>query len=56
MWKTRKENLRIAILKRMIINECLKVIDTIKHMPNHTGEKVLGDYLIKIEPTTLLRK
>ena len=56
MWKTRKENLRIAILKHMIINECLRVIETIEHLPDHTCEKVLGDYLIKIEPITLLRK
>ena len=30
IWRTRKENLRVAILKRVIVNKCLNIIDNIE--------------------------
>ena len=51
MWET-----RIAILKCLINNECRKAIEMIKHIPNHTGENILGDYSIKINYILLLGK
>ena len=42
IWRTRKENLRIAILKNMILKKVMQNFDTIKQMPNHTLEKLFG--------------
>ena len=42
IWRTRKENLRIGILKHMIIKKVLQNFDIIKHMPLHTLEKLFG--------------
>ena len=56
IWRTRKENLRIAIIKKMIVNKCLYVIDTFKHMPNHTVERFIGNYLPKLDPMVILGK
>ena len=53
IWKTRKENLRTALLKRMIINKCQNIIENIKYMPNHTVEKHIGDHSTKIDPIVL---
>ena len=55
VWKTRKENLRIGILKNMIINKCMGTIDTMKHMPNISLEAALGNYITKIDSQILLR-
>ena len=54
IWKTRKENLRIAILKNMVINKVLEIINIIKYMPNHISEEDLGYNLNNIEPSDLL--
>ena len=56
IWRTRKENLRIVIIKKMIVNKCLYVIDTIKHMPNHTVERFLGNAVPKLDPMVILSK
>ena len=48
-WKTRKENLRIGILKSMIINKCLGTIDTMEHMPKIAVGTILGNYTTKLE-------
>ena len=54
VWKTRKENLRIGILKMMIINKCITTIDTMKHMPNISVETELGNYITKLDSRILL--
>ena len=56
VWKTRKENLRIAILKNMIVNKSQEMIEIIKHKSNQTTDNVLGNHLSKIEPRVLLEK
>ena len=43
IWKTRKENLRIGILKHMIIRRVIEYLAFLKHMPNHTLEKLLEE-------------
>ena len=55
VWKMRKENLRIAILKSMIINKVLGTINIIKHIPNTSVESILGNYVSKVELEVLLR-
>ena len=47
LWKIRKENLRIAIVKSMIMNKCLEIIET-KHKPNQTIDNALGDNPINV--------
>ena len=42
IWRTRKENLRIGIIKNMIIKKVLQNYDIIKQMPNHTLDKLFG--------------
>ena len=54
VWKTRKENLRIGILKTMIINKCITTIDIMKHMPNISVETELGNYITKLDSRILL--
>ena len=54
VWKTRKENMRIAIVKKMIINKSQDIINIIKHISKTPVKKVLGNYLEKIEPEILL--
>ena len=54
IWRFRKENLRIALLKVIIVNKCLHMIDTIKHNPNYTVEKYIGDYISKLDPNILI--
>ena len=54
IWKTRKENLRIAILKNIIINKCLNIIEIIKHMPNQSVERALGSNIQKLDTTVIL--
>ena len=54
VWKTRKENLRIGILKRMIINKCLGTIDTMEHMPKIVVGTILGNYTTKLDFKELL--
>ena len=54
VWKTRKENMRIAIVKKMIINKSQDIINIIKHISKTSVEKVLGNYLEKIEAEILL--
>ena len=55
VWKMRKENLRIAILKSMIVNKVLGTINTIKYIPKTSVESVLGNYISKVESEVLLR-
>ena len=55
IWKTRKENLRIAILKKMIINKSQDIINIIKFISKTHIDIVLGNYLDKFEPELLLR-
>ena len=55
VWKTRKENLRIAIVKKMIINKSQDIINIIKYISKTHIDKVLGNYLDKFEPELLLR-
>ena len=43
LWKTRKENLRIGILKHMIVNRVAEHLKFIELIPNHKLEKVLED-------------
>ena len=54
IWRTRKENLRIGILKKMVINKVLEIINITKFMPYHTDEESLGYHLNNIEPTDIL--
>ena len=54
IWRTRKENLRIGILKKMVINKVLEIVNIMKFMPNHTDEEDLGYHLNNIEPSDLL--
>ena len=54
VWKMRKENLRIAILKSMIINKVLGTINIINYIPKTSVESVLGNYLSKVESEVLL--
>ena len=54
IWKTRKENLRIGIIKKMIINKSQDIINIIKYTSKTYIDIVLGDYLAKIEPEILL--
>ena len=49
VWKIRKENLRIAIVKSMIMNKCLEIIETAKYKPNQTIDNVLGDNKIMLQ-------
>ena len=42
VWKTRKENLRIGILRHMIVRKVSANFVLIKHMPNQSLEKVFG--------------
>ena len=53
VWKTRKENMRIAIVKKMIINKSQDIINIIKHISKTPVKKVLGNYLEKIDPEIL---
>ena len=55
IWKTRKENLRIARLKKMIINKSQDIINIIKFISKTHIDIVLGNYLDKFEPDLLLR-
>ena len=55
IWKTRKENLRIGIIKKMIINKSQDIINIIKYSSKTHIDIVLGNYLVKIEPELLLR-
>ena len=55
IWKTRKENLRIGIIKKMIINKSQDIINIIKYISKTHIDIVLGNYLDKIEPELLLR-
>ena len=43
VWKTRKENLRIEIVKNMIVNKSLEMIEIIKHKQDKTIDNVLGN-------------
>ena len=43
IWKTRKENLRIGILKHMVIGNMTRYLTFIEHMPNHKLEKLLEE-------------
>ena len=43
LWKTRKENLRIGILKHMIVNRVVEHLKFIELIPNHKLEKVFED-------------
>ena len=45
VWKFRKENLRIAILKRIIINKSQEIINIIKYISKTHIDIVLGNYL-----------
>lgn len=54
IWKTRKENLRIALVKNMIIKKKLYAIRNIEHSPNHSVENLIGEYLVKIDSVSLL--
>ena len=43
VWRSRKENLRIGILKRLIIRKVEDHLKFIKHMPNHKFEDILDE-------------
>ena len=43
LWKTRKENLRIGILKSMIIKRVSEHINFIMLLPNHKLEKIIEE-------------
>ena len=43
LWKTRKENLRIGILKNLIIKNMSDHLNFIKHMPDHRLEKLFDE-------------
>ena len=43
IWKTRKENLRIGILKSMIVKRVFDHFIFIKHVPNHKLENICED-------------
>lgn len=54
LWRTRKENLRIALVKKAIVDRCFLTMEMIKHSHTHTEEKFFGTYLPKMQPNTLL--
>ena len=53
VWKTRKENLRVAILKKMIVEKVIETIYVIDHIPNKDKEKLFGTYLDRINAQEL---
>ena len=55
VWKMRKENLRIGILKNMIISKSLRIIDIMKYMPKMSVESIIGNYISKVNSEVLLR-
>ena len=56
IWRTRKENLRIGIMKSRILSKVTQTIDTIKQIPNISRKKDIGDCLDEIDFTDLLVK
>ena len=44
LWKTRKENIRIGILKHLIIENISDHLNFIKNMPNHRLEKLFVEF------------
>ena len=55
IWKTRKENLRIAVLKSIIVNKVLNIFESIEMSQHYTLERVIGNYASKCERNILLR-
>ena len=43
IWKTRKENLRIGILRTLILNRVLEHFKFINHLPNHKIGNICED-------------
>ena len=43
LWKNRKENLRIGILKKIIIRKVVEHLKFIKFMPNHKFEEIFDE-------------
>ena len=42
IWRTRKENLRLGILKSIILKKVIQNFEFIKQMPNHTLNRLFG--------------
>ena len=55
VWKMRKENIRIGILKHMIISKTLSTIDIMKYIPKMSVESIIGNYISKVNSEVLLR-
>ena len=48
VWRTRKENLRIGILKKYFIKRVMENIEIRKHMAKQNLEKIYGQYLNRL--------
>ena len=48
VWRTRKENLRIGILKKYFIKRVMENIEIRKHMAKLNLEKIYGQYLNRL--------
>ena len=55
VWKMRKENIRIGILKHMIVSKTLRTIDIMKYIPKMSVESIIGNYISKVNSEVLLR-
>ena len=54
VWRTRKENLRIGILKKIICKKILSLVDSLIKSPGYPLQKFGGDYISKIDLNGLL--
>ena len=56
VWRNRKENLRIGIMKRRVISKVIQTINTVKQMQNISREKNIGNCLDRIDLMDLITK
>ena len=53
VWRTRKENLRIGILKKQFIKRVAENIEIRRQIPGQKLEKIYGEYLNKLKVDVL---
>ena len=55
VWRNRKENLRIGILKKKLISNVIECIELRKHLTKQSSDIIFGEYYQKLYSEELKR-